>query len=81
MAFKYLPADGNDAGVRLFGRLHGAAFLLYLPTCAIAIRKLRWNFGAAVLAILASLPPFGTLLFEMWAARTGRMGALSKRIM
>ncbi len=80
MAFKYLPADGNDVGVQIFGRLHGAAFLLYLPTCAFTIRRLRWRFGTATLAILASLPPFGTLLFEVWATRTGRMADLSKPV-
>jgi integral membrane protein len=80
MAFKYLPAEGNDVGVQVFGRLHGAAFLLYLPTCAVAIRKLRWGLGPGVLAMLASLPPFGTLFFENWARRTGRMAELSKPV-
>jgi integral membrane protein len=31
MAFKYLPANGSEIGVKIFGPLHGAAFLLYLP--------------------------------------------------
>ena len=79
MAFKYLPAEGNEIGVKIFGPLHGGAFLLYLPVCAWTIRKLRWGFFAGVLAILAGFPPFGTFLFEVWAARTGRMAELSAR--
>jgi integral membrane protein len=74
MAFKYLPADGNDVGVRIFGPLHGAAFLAYLPVCWWTMRQLRWGALTATLGFLASLPPFGTLLFEVWATRSGRMG-------
>ena len=79
MAFKYLPAEGNDVGVKVFGPLHGAAFLVYLPICAWTIRKLRWGFFVGVSAMLAGFPPFGTFLFEVWAARTGRMAELSAR--
>lgn len=78
MAFKYLPADGNEAGVKVFGPLHGAAFLVYLPVCAWTIYKLRWRFFTALLAILAAFPPFGTFLFEVWAVRSGRMAELSE---
>jgi integral membrane protein len=77
MAFKYLPAEGNDVGVKIFGPLHGGAFLFYLPICAWTIRRLRWGFFVGVVAMLASFPPFGTFLFEIWAARTGRMAELS----
>jgi integral membrane protein len=77
MAFKYLPANGNDIGVRIFGPLHGAAFLVYLPVCWCTIRRLRWAAPTGSLGLLASLPPFGTLLFEVWATRTGRMGGPS----
>ena len=54
--------------------LHGGAFLLYLPICAWTIRRLRWGFFTGFFAILAGFPPFGTFLFEVWAARTGRIG-------
>ena len=77
MAFKYLPAEGNELGVKLFGPLHGAAFLVYLPICAWTIRRLRWGFFVGVVAMLAGFPPFGTFLFEVWAVRSGRMAELS----
>jgi hypothetical protein len=38
---------------------------------------LRWGFFTAVAAIVASLPPLGTLAFERWAVRTGRLAELS----
>jgi integral membrane protein len=77
MAFKYLPADGNEIGVKIFGPLHGAAFLLYVPVASWTIYRLRWGFFTGVVAIVASVPPFGTLLFERWVARTGRLAELS----
>jgi len=78
MAFKYLPADGNEIGVKIFGPLHGAAFLLYLPVAAWTIYRLRWGFFTGVVAILASVPPFGTFIFERWVAHTGRLAELSR---
>ena len=77
MAFKYLPTEGNDAGVQFFGPLHGGAFLLYLPICAWTIWRLRWGFFVGLVAVLAGFPPFGTLLFEVWVTRSGRMAELS----
>ena len=77
MAFKYLPAEGNEIGVKIFGPLHGAAFLLYVPVASWTIYRLRWGFFTAVAAIVASLPPLGTLAFERWAVRTGRLAELS----
>lgn len=78
MGFKYLPEDGNELGVKIFGPLHGAAFLLYVPVAGWTIYRLRWGFFTAVAAIVASLRPFGTFLFERWVARTGRLAELSK---
>jgi hypothetical protein len=40
MYFKYV-AGTTEAGVWLFGRLHGAAFLLYVGVAIIAARRLR----------------------------------------
>jgi integral membrane protein len=78
MAFKYFPAEGNEIGVKIFGPLHGAAFLLYLPIAGWTIYRLRWGFFTAVAAVIASIPPFGTFVFEKWVVRTGRLAELSK---
>lgn len=78
MDFKYLPAAGKELGVKIFGPLHGAAFLIYVPVPAWTIYRLRWDFFTGGAAIIASLPPFGNLLFERWVARTGRLAELSK---
>ncbi len=78
MAFKHLPADGNEIGVKIFGPIHGGVFVLYLLISLWTARKLSWNLVTTFWALVASVPPFGTVVFEVWAARTGRMGELSR---
>ncbi|MDT2010358.1 DUF3817 domain-containing protein [Rhodococcus opacus] len=78
MAFKYLPADGNEIGVKIFGPIHGGVFVLYLLVSLWTARKLSWNLVTTFWALVASVPPFGTVVFEVWAARAGRMAELSR---
>lgn len=73
MAFKYLVEPGTEAGVAFFGPVHGAMFVLYLVVAVAAALHFRWSRGVALLALLASIPPFATAVFEIWAARTGRL--------
>jgi len=73
MAFKYGPPD-NAIGVEIFGPIHGGVFLLYLLAALLCIRPLKWGFWTTAIALAAAFPPFFTLLFEMWALRTGRLG-------
>ncbi|MET4048824.1 integral membrane protein [Rhodococcus sp. UYP5] len=77
MAFKWLPADGNEIGVKIFGPIHGAVFVIYVLISILTAVKLRWDIKTSVLALLASIPPFGTVVFEIWAMRTGRLAELS----
>ena len=72
MVFKYLVV-GNDIGVTVFGPIHGGLFLLYLGVTALVYRPLGWSIRTRVLAVVASVPPLGTLVFERWAWRTGRL--------
>ena len=61
----------TDTGVWLFGRLHGAAFLIYLVVTVIAGARLRWPGWALLLALLAAVPPLVTVPLELWYRRKG----------
>ncbi len=74
MVLKY-GTDTTDLGVRLFGRLHGAAFLVYLVVAFIAGARLRWPKWALLLAVLAAVPPLATLPLERWYRRRGLLSA------
>ena len=77
MAFKYLPENGNEIGVKIFGPVHGGIFVLYLLVALVTARVLKWDFKTFALAMVSSIPPFMTIWFEIWAARHGRLGELS----
>lgn len=77
MAFKYIPDPGNEIGVKIFGPVHGGIFVLFVLTALLAARELEWNWKTTVLALLSSIPPFFTVIFEVWAVRTGKLGELS----
>ncbi|MFE9787510.1 DUF3817 domain-containing protein [Nocardia sp. XZ_19_231] len=77
MAFKYLPAEGNEIGVKIFGPVHGGIFVLFVITALLTSRELNWNWKTTVLALASSIPPLFTVIFEVWAVRTGQLGELS----
>lgn len=72
MLFKYVVVF-NEIGVQIFGSLHGAAFVAYGAVSLIAWHRHRWSLWTGALALAASVPPFGTVVFERWAWRTGRL--------
>lgn len=72
MFLKYVTGT-TEAGVWLFGRLHGGAFMIYLVMTIIAAISLRWKWWVALLALLAAIPPLVTVPLEIWLRRTGRL--------
>ncbi|GAA3753642.1 integral membrane protein [Spinactinospora alkalitolerans] len=76
MFFKYVVVH-DEIGVELFGPLHGAAFIGYVAIALLAWIRLRWTPWTGALALAASVPPLGTVVFERWASGTGRIDRAS----
>lgn len=72
MAFKYL-ISGGEAGVHVFGPLHGAAFVSYCLATLWAARTFGWSRGVTVLGLAAAIPPLGSWAFESWTLCSGRL--------
>lgn len=72
MYLKYVTRT-TEAGVQIFGALHGYAFLTYLVVAITAAVLLRWRWGTITLALLAAIPPLMTIPLEIWMRRTGRL--------
>ena len=72
MFFKYVVVE-NEVGVQVFGPIHGAIFLLYVVVALMTWSALRWSPRVGIVAVLASIPPFGTWVFEVWASRAGHL--------
>ena len=69
----------SEAGVQLFGPIHGAVFVAYVVVALLAARVLGWSRGTTVAALAASVPPLVTVWFERWATRTGRLAARAEQ--
>jgi len=72
MLFKYVLSD-NEAGVKIFGPIHGGIFVVYVVTVLLVRGPLRWSWPVTLAALAASVPPLFTWFFEIWAAHTGRI--------
>jgi integral membrane protein len=72
MFFKYV-VEAGERGVQIFGPIHGTIFLTYVVVTLLTWRSQRWSLPVGLLALVASVPPFCTVLFETWARRTGRL--------
>jgi integral membrane protein len=72
MYVKYVPQT-SEAGVQVFGPIHGGIFVAYVVVALVAGRVLRWDVRTTLLALAASVPPLVTVAFERWASRTGRL--------
>lgn len=66
MPLRRLTGVSLDAGSGLLAWAHGVLFLLYLQALASTARVGRWPARQIMLAILASLVPFGTLALDRW---------------
>ncbi|MGA8846446.1 MAG: DUF3817 domain-containing protein [Nocardioides sp.] len=74
MYLKYV-ADTTDRAVSAFGALHGVVFIAYCLTAVVVAVDQRWSRGRTTLALLAAVPPFLTVLFDVLAERRGAFDA------
>ncbi|MGY4649438.1 DUF3817 domain-containing protein [Mycobacterium sp. URHB0021] len=75
MYFKYLGSPRTEIGVKVFGMAHGLVFIAFVVTALLTGIALKWAAGTWLLALLASIVPLCSVIFLIWADRTGRMGA------
>lgn len=78
MFFKWVL--GHEEAVAVPGMVHGIVFVVYLVVTVYTALRLRWNVTSSkqmltitAVALVASIPPFGTLVFEWWAQRNGHL--------
>jgi integral membrane protein len=74
MYFKYVASPSTEIGVKIFGPIHGGVFIGFVVAAVAAGVAFRWGVTTWLLALLASVVPLATVIFLIWADRTGRMG-------
>jgi len=70
MYIKYVP-ETTEAGVKIFGPIHGTIFIAYLLVTLTARSTFGWSLRTTALALISSIPPFATAIFEVLADRRG----------
>ena len=78
MYFKYLGTPRTEIGVKVFGMAHGLVFIAFVVAGLLRRNGVSsGRLGTWLLALLASIVPLCSVIFLIWADRTGRMGAAS----
>lgn len=73
MFLKYVT-ETTELGVQVFGMVHGVVFIAYCLVTVLVATDQRWPLGRTALGLVAAVPPFATLLFEVYAERRGLLG-------
>jgi integral membrane protein len=74
MYFKYLGTPRTEIGVKVFGMAHGLVFIAFVVAGLLVGVAARWTLGTWLLALLASVVPLCSVIFLIWADRSGRLG-------
>ncbi len=74
MFLKYVT-DTTELGVRVFGMVHGVVFVAYCLVTLVVWVDQRWSLGRGVVGLLAAVPPFATIAFDVHAERRGLLSA------
>lgn len=64
---KFITPNSNVA-LLLAGRIHGLLFIVYGLSSILLYPSLKWSKRKSFTALLASVPPYGSLVFEKWAS-------------
>jgi integral membrane protein len=63
---------GSNTAVDIAGQFHGTIFLIYIVSVFAFCSSLHWTKRQTLIAALASIPPYGTLIFEKYMAHRRR---------
>jgi integral membrane protein len=75
MYFKYLGSPRNELGVKVFGMAHGLIFIAFIATGLLVGMAAKWPLRTWLLGLLASIVPLASVMFLIWTARSGQLGA------
>jgi integral membrane protein len=78
MYLKYVP-ETTEAGVKIFGPVHGGIFIAYVLVSLLARRAFGWSLRTTAVALVSGVPPFATAVFEVLADRRGLLSAAAGR--
>jgi integral membrane protein len=66
-------AETTEVGVKVFGPIHGGVFVAFVVVAYLVGRARKWDVKTWVLALLGSIVPLGSVIFVIWADRSGKL--------
>lgn len=75
---KYIFPGG--IAVQIAGQFHGTLFLIYITAVIILYPSQSWGRKRTIIAGLASVPPYGSLAFEMWESRRRKNEGIKRQL-
>lgn len=78
LLIKHFFMPKSNVPVLLAGQTHGMLFVIYIVAALVLAPSLGWSFGRTAAAGLFSVPPYGSLVFELWAAGRRREHGLTR---
>jgi len=72
MYFKHL-AGTTEIGVKIFGPVHGGIFVAFVVAALLVGIARKWTPVTWAGALLGSIVPLGSVIFVIWADRSGRI--------
>lgn len=78
MFFKYVT-ESTEIGVKVFGPIHGVAFIAFCLAIVVVGIDERWRGRRILLGLVSAIPPFATLGFE-WYVEQRRTPATTWRL-
>ncbi len=69
--------SGRNIVLPIAGQIHGSLFIAYFIIVIAIYPSLGWKRIQSLFALLAGIPPYGSIIFEFYASRTRRYKMLS----
>jgi integral membrane protein len=66
--YRRLGLPEADSVISFAGHLHGLGFVLYFLFVFLTARSMQWGIGRIAIAVVAGMPPFGSIVFEQLMA-------------
>ncbi len=72
IVYRRLGLPEADSVISFMGHLHGLGFVLYFLFTLLTARSMGWGIWRIGMAIVAGMPPYGSIVFEQIMARDRR---------
>ena len=63
---------GSTIAIPIAGQIHGTIFIAYFIALIFVYPSLAWSRSKTLLAFIAGVPPYGSLIFELWASKENK---------